>query len=315
MSIRTIRMIPPSGNGGLDAISDGRSTVVANYNEANQLDSAITHDVMSNNSSVRHQVYRADSRSEFNAEAAAFFAGEVDDAFNALGIEQQSELRSISQFITNSGMSSTGVSAQVQGRWANFISGLAVNGATDVNALVQAVLRESYLETTKDLQFYAEKVRFYNELKDKIRSTLTEARNYMARHAGMNDTDGVLPMTGAEAGNLNAVLGDDQNPPAAAGAGIPRIEWFGDPGVGANGEMLPMWADSSAESPITTKAELDKYIQGLEERLNSVGDDAQLANVDLQNILQKQQQTLQMMSNISKMLHDTAMAVIRKIGG
>jgi len=48
--------------------------------------------------------------------------------------------------------------------------------------------------------------------------------------------------------------------------------------------------------------------------MNSVGDDAQLANVDLQNMLQKQQQTMQMMSNISKMLHDTAMAVIRKIG-
>jgi hypothetical protein len=39
-----------------------------------------------------------------------------------------------------------------------------------------------------------------------------------------------------------------------------------------------------------------------------------LANIDLQNQLQKQQQTLQTMSNVSKMLHDTAMAVIRKIG-
>jgi hypothetical protein len=29
----------------------------------------------------------------------------------------------------------------------------------------------------------------------------------------------------------------------------------------------------------------------------------------------KQQQTLQAMTNISKMLHDTAVAVIRKIGG
>ena len=45
------------------------------------------------------------------------------------------------------------------------------------------------------------------------------------------------------------------------------------------------------------------------------GDDAQLANVDLQNMLQKQQQTLQTMSNISKSLHDTAMSVIRKMGG
>ena len=63
------------------------------------------------------------------------------------------------------------------------------------------------------------------------------------------------------------------------------------------------------------KSRMDLHIQQLEEKLNSVGDDAQLANVDLQNVLQKQQQTLQMMSNISKMLFDTAQSVIRKIGG
>ena len=34
----------------------------------------------------------------------------------------------------------------------------------------------------------------------------------------------------------------------------------------------------------------------------------------MQNMLQKEQQTLQMMSNMSKMLHDSAMAAIRKIG-
>jgi hypothetical protein len=51
-----------------------------------------------------------------------------------------------------------------------------------------------------------------------------------------------------------------------------------------------------------------------EDRLITIGDDAQLANIDLQNMLQKQQQTIQMLSNISKVLHDTALAVIRKIG-
>jgi hypothetical protein len=55
--------------------------------------------------------------------------------------------------------------------------------------------------------------------------------------------------------------------------------------------------------------------KALREKLTTVGEDAQLANVDLQNVLQKQQQMLQMMSNISKTLHDSAMAVIRKIGG
>jgi hypothetical protein len=63
------------------------------------------------------------------------------------------------------------------------------------------------------------------------------------------------------------------------------------------------------------KNSFQEEIKKREEELNSVGDDAQLANVDLQNILQKQQQTLQMMSNISKMLYDTAQSVIRKMGG
>jgi len=58
---------------------------------------------------------------------------------------------------------------------------------------------------------------------------------------------------------------------------------------------------------------LDTGIMVLEEKLSSVGDDAQLANIDLQNMLQKQQQTLQMMSNVSKMLHDTAMSSIRNM--
>jgi hypothetical protein len=41
----------------------------------------------------------------------------------------------------------------------------------------------------------------------------------------------------------------------------------------------------------------------------------QLQKIDLQNTLQKQQQTLQMLSNISKTLFDSAQATIRKIGG
>jgi hypothetical protein len=66
-----------------------------------------------------------------------------------------------------------------------------------------------------------------------------------------------------------------------------------------------------------TDDELDGVAGGgksWEDALSAVGDDAQLANVDLQNMLQKQQQLIQTLSNTSKMLHRTAMAVIRKIG-
>lgn len=69
-----------------------------------------------------------------------------------------------------------------------------------------------------------------------------------------------------------------------------------------------------AKTYIDLSGDIDSLLGKWEEKLSETGEDAQLANIDLQNMLQKQQQTMQMMSQISKMLHDTAMAVIRKIG-
>ena len=54
-------------------------------------------------------------------------------------------------------------------------SGLSGNNETDPNALVQHVLRESYLQTTEDLKFYAEKVKYFNEMKKEVRGFLQEA--------------------------------------------------------------------------------------------------------------------------------------------
>ena len=67
-------------------------------------------------------------------------------------------------------------------------------------------------------------------------------------------------------------------------------------------------------NPISSKAELNQYVKELEGHLETVGEDALLAKGDLQNALQKQQQLIQMLSNVSKMLHDTATSTIRKIG-
>jgi hypothetical protein len=58
---------------------------------------------------------------------------------------------------------------------------------------------------------------------------------------------------------------------------------------------------------------LGTRLKSVEEKPNTIGDDAQLANIDLQNMLQKQQQISQTLSAISKLLHDTAMAVIRNL--
>ena len=139
-----------------------------------------------------------------------------------------------------------------QQQFQAFVEGLSSQGIPmDINALIMYVLRESYLESNKDLQFYAAKVKYFNELKKAAREHLTELRK------------------------VSVSIDDCGN---------------------------------------EAKNSLDDYIKKAEENLSSHGDDAQLANIDLQNQLQKQQQIVQMMSNVSKLLHDTAMAVIRKMG-
>lgn len=63
---------------------------------------------------------------------------------------------------------------------------------------------------------------------------------------------------------------------------------------------------------VETLREMEEQIDTLEQQISSIEDDAQLADVDLQNMLQKQQQLLQMTSNISKLLQDSAIDIIRK---
>ncbi len=430
-------------------------------------------------------------------------------AQNAPGVIGQSQARGTAVNIVSTPQGST-----VQSKWGDFVSGAAGQGVPiDVNALVQFVLRESYLAVTEDLRFYAEKVKFYNNLKKKIRKDVKRLRNERAKYAGAKKdtvtsldppvqlydfetsfwgdvTADAAAMTAAEqelsgggatpveaADRAEIVKGLDPKPPenqklvttkggytiAAAGTevnvyspdgklmvnvwGDPHFEWDGDLNRNLSGDKssnfmgdstfilgdgtkvlmqtkkqgaeyvvggvqvlsgndrvsitgnadpvatrdrvafdianvdsknvtssqdgaVMMLADSGqpyaqssdgkwyevkaetwenyqndrdldldttnalkptasqslatldgasakarAGGSATTVAQLDAAIANNDELLNSVGDDAQLANVDLQNALQKQQQTLQMMSNMSKMLNDTAMAIIRKIGG
>jgi hypothetical protein len=50
------------------------------------------------------------------------------------------------------------VNPDLESRWSNFVAEQASQGgAVDPNALVQEVLRESYLQTTEDLRFMRRK--------------------------------------------------------------------------------------------------------------------------------------------------------------
>lgn len=145
---------------------------------------------------------------------------------------------------------------------------------TDANALVQFLLRQAYQQTQADLQAYTARVQLYNEQKEGIRGEVSRLRDFKS---------------GVERGDR----GTDFRP------------------------NMSVWRVTSNRRPpavIKSTDPIDALLSEWEEQLQTVGDDAQLANSDLQNVMQKQQQAMQTMSCISKMLHDTAMAVIRKIG-
>jgi hypothetical protein len=60
---------------------------------------------------------------------------------------------------------------------------------------------------------------------------------------------------------------------------------------------------------------LDNAIKDTEGDIESAGGDAQLLQLRLQDAMQKKQELMQMMSNLSKMMHETIMAIIRNMGG
>jgi len=192
-------------------------------------------------------------------------------------------LAKVSSGLTNivTGQEATSPS-QVVADWSDFVSEAKAHGSMiDVNALVQQVLREAYKQNTDDLQFYAEKVKYFNEVKKQVRNELKRARNRLAQVAKKDSKDSIAPF--------------QKKRPLVEFTGGKNVKWVND-------------------GKAKTKGQLEAYVSNMEDTMSSVGDDAQLANVDLQNTLQRQQQTLQTLSNISKMLHDTAMATIRKIG-
>ena len=170
---------------------------------------------------------------------------------------------------------------------------------SDPMVLVQLAMRESYLQAMEDLRYYADKVKQENQKKQAIRAYLIALREYRAKVLAAVHKRGIDLCSEAE--RIAAIL----------------AELFGKHTLAYEvddiGHELCI-PDRVPRANVVSFALLDNEIRLWEEKLAAIGDDSQLANVDLQNMLQKQQQLLAMLSNISKMTHDEAMAIIRKMG-
>lgn len=167
--------------------------------------------------------------------------------------------------------------------------------SVNIQALINYVLRESYLEPNADLQFYADKVKYFNAQKKAVRDHLTELRELQAG-IEISETSGPV--------SVDKLVLKPFQPSTTPGGQVPTEE---------HTESEP-FEILGGEVDISGLEELEEMMEEYEEILQTVGEDAQLANIDLQSQLQKSQQTIQLMNNVSKMLHDTLLSELRKIG-
>jgi hypothetical protein len=114
------------------------------------------------------------------------------------------------------------------------------------------------------------------------------------------------------AAHLPAALpsGAELSGPAVAGPSAPLPEADAAEQLSRISTLLTDWSTQLAAA-IEAGGEVQTY---LEEQLSGLDDDAHLANIDLKEVMQKQQQLIQMLSNMAKLLADTALSVIRKLG-
>jgi hypothetical protein len=176
-----------------------------------------------------------------------------------------------------------GNSGSARDLWGQAVASYSGRGGangTDINAMIQWVLRESYLGQMEDLKDYAEKVKYYNNIKKTLREHLAETRKTAIR------------MASPESKKIVEVVAVVRFPPRYR------------PGATATFKRGRIGMN---------RDDLKAYVKNLEEQLGTVGNDAQLAQMQLQDALQKRQQVIQAMSNIMKMMNDTAKSIIQNM--
>ncbi len=171
--------------------------------------------------------------------------------------------------------------AAAQAEWTAAIRGTQRRGVRpDVEALAGYVLHHAYIAGSRELQSAAAELKFYETQRKaayRSRADLARMRRNLDRgRRPQNASLRPLRLTKTYRPGARAV---------------------------AYGEAEPATVDSVADQ-----------LQGIVVLCNQTEEKAERANIEMQNALQKQQQTLQTISNVSKMLHDTAMAIIRKLG-
>ncbi len=196
------------------------------------------------------------------------------------------------------------LSSDLEAKFASVVAKANVTGGNvDVAALVEYVLMQAYNASTQDMYVFAKKVEHFNKVKKALNDEITRVRAHLSKH-----TDTTTDSNGKTPDNLRAPFQTTNMASAAYGTFGTDI----DPND-KSGNLKSSFKQNAANTNV--KKDVEAYLARLEEKKGTIGDDAQVANLELQQFVQKQQQVLQLMSNLYKLFHETAMAIIRKIGG
>ncbi len=249
------------------------------------------------------------------------------------------------------GVLNLGMARAVSAKFSSFLATCAADGIpTNVYDIVQWVLRQAYMEGIEDLVYRRDKVMLANKAKEALRKEAAAARaektrinaeaaayvkdlvtNYPAmREAKKKELEAEAekkypwykyPLSKKTKRNNyvndNLEAWEKTHKPTPENI-TKNLDSKKDELTSVGKYVLDMNQNPpkmiKSGKKCSSMAELDDYIKELENKMSSIGDDAQLSNVDLQTVLEKQQELIKTLSNLGKLLHDTALAIIRKIG-
>ena len=148
----------------------------------------------------------------------------------------------------------------------------------DINSLVQSVLRDAYMETSKDLAFHANKVKFYNECKKQVRAYLTDLRGLAEEELpAISDIEATTTTDGAPAEALEdlSIVAGVEIPTGVAESveGIKSADETS--GTGASDSDLENWEDNEPLPPdqdnydLSTEEGRAKYNAAMEDYIES----------------------------------------------
>lgn len=179
--------------------------------------------------------------------------------------------------------------AALQSRWATWSERTRAPAVMDPNEMTQWIMRQAYIDNSADMRSFAVKIQFQTSLKGVLRDELNRARQARSElHKGSDSKDKALSSPFA------------------------RKRVRQDPRVDADGNFRVRPVEDDGE--IVDVDQLNDYIRDLETAMSTSSDDMQLSQLELQGMTQRQQQVLNALSNLSKTLHETSMAILRKIG-